>query len=124
VYKDEQLVPGMVLRLRKYYKKNEAIARVKLAPSPAEASSVKSFTPQPPPKHQKPRVVEKKPVISPGSQPPAKEKPEYREHLVIPGDTLYSISRYYGVTVNELRVWNNIGEDNLLSVGQKLEIRK
>jgi membrane-bound lytic murein transglycosylase D len=124
VYKDDQLSPGMVLRLRKYYKKNEAIARVIQTTPPSQASSVESFTPQASPKQRAPQVTEKKPVRTPESQPVPKVKPGYREHLVIPGDTLYSISRNYGVTVEELRVWNNIGEDNLLSVGQKLEIRK
>lgn len=124
VYKDEQLVPGMVLRLRKYYKKNETVARVKLTAPPSQASSVENFTPEVSPKQQAPQGTVKKPVKTPDSQPVPKEKQAFREHLVVPGDTLYSISRNYGVTVEELRVWNNIGEDNLLSVGQKLEIRK
>ncbi|WP_339922808.1 LysM peptidoglycan-binding domain-containing protein [uncultured Cyclobacterium sp.] len=131
VYKDEQLLPGMVLRLRKYYKKNEAIARVKLTPAPV--APARTATQQKQPQRTAPverptsiaiPVPDKKPANTPKSQIPVETKTNYREHQVKPGDTLYSISRNYGVTVLELRNWNNISEDNILSVGQKLEIRK
>ncbi len=40
-------------------------------------------------------------------------------HTVQPGETLFSISRRYGITVEELRMWNNLqGAD--LKAGQKL----
>jgi LysM repeat protein len=44
-------------------------------------------------------------------------------HTVTSGETLYSIARQYHVTVEELIEWNGL-EDNTLSVGQKLKIRK
>lgn len=43
------------------------------------------------------------------------------EYKVMQGDTLYSISRKFNVTVDELKKKNNF-EDNALSIGQKLKI--
>ncbi len=42
-------------------------------------------------------------------------------HVVKPSETLYSISRLYGVTVSDLKSWNNL-KDNTLSPGTKLAI--
>ena len=38
------------------------------------------------------------------------------------GDTLYSISRKYQITVAELRAANNLSENDVIKVGQKLKI--
>lgn len=43
-------------------------------------------------------------------------------YVVQPGDTLYSIGRKFDVTVVSLRKENNISEDNVIKVGQKLSI--
>ncbi|MGA1465796.1 MAG: LysM peptidoglycan-binding domain-containing protein, partial [Balneolaceae bacterium] len=44
-------------------------------------------------------------------------------HLVAPGETLFSISKMYGVTVAELRAWNELqGSD--LAGGQELLIEQ
>ncbi|WP_455377625.1 LysM peptidoglycan-binding domain-containing protein [Petrachloros mirabilis] len=40
-------------------------------------------------------------------------------HVVKPGETLYRISRRYGVKVDLLRKWNNLPDD-IIEVGQKL----
>ncbi|MEZ0608953.1 LysM peptidoglycan-binding domain-containing protein [Fibrella sp. WM1] len=44
-------------------------------------------------------------------------------HTVEAGQTYYSISKYYGVTVDELLDANSLSLDNKLSVGQKLSVR-
>lgn len=44
-------------------------------------------------------------------------------HRVVEGETLYSISRMYGVTVSELQAWNNLTSTNL-ALGQELTIKK
>ena len=44
------------------------------------------------------------------------------EHTVIKGDTLYSISRKYGLSVTELQKLNDL-KDNTLSIGQKLIVK-
>ena len=40
-------------------------------------------------------------------------------HVVKPGETLYRISRRYGVTVDKVRRWNKLPDD-IIEVGQKL----
>lgn len=68
-------------------------------------------------------------VLKPGMElivsPPSKNKQEDadnpRTYTVQPGDTLYSISRKFGVTVDALRQKNNIS-GNALSPGQVLSI--
>lgn len=44
-------------------------------------------------------------------------------HKVAEKETLFSISRLYGVTIDELRSWNNLASSSL-SVGQELVIRE
>jgi LysM repeat protein len=57
-------------------------------------------------------------------QPAAKSTPEKQTkvHEVRPGDTLYSISRRYGLTVDQLRIYNNLGKDSAIRPGQKLKL--
>ena len=43
-------------------------------------------------------------------------------YKVLSGDTLYSISRKFNVTVEEIKSWNKIS-DNAINVGQNIEIR-
>ncbi len=43
-------------------------------------------------------------------------------HIVQHGETLFSIARRYGVTVEQLRRLNGIGSDNLIHTGQRLVI--
>ncbi len=40
-------------------------------------------------------------------------------HVVAKGETLYRISKEYGVSVDDLKAWNQL-EDNTIHVGQKL----
>ena len=44
-------------------------------------------------------------------------------HIIKKGDTLYSLSKRYGTTVDELKRLNNLS-DNDLSIGQKLIVKK
>ena len=44
-------------------------------------------------------------------------------HTVVAKETMFSISKMYGVTVDELKQWNNL-TDNALSIGQQLTIKK
>lgn len=48
--------------------------------------------------------------------------PEKTYHTVAKGETVYSISKLYGVTKEELTAWNKI-KDNGISLGQKLVIK-
>ena len=53
---------------------------------------------------------------SPVAQAPSK----LRYHTVIRGETLFSIGKKYGITVNELRRLNNLKPNQTIGVGQKL----
>jgi LysM repeat protein len=44
-------------------------------------------------------------------------------HVVTARETMFSISKAYGVTVDELKQWNNLS-DNTLSLGQELVIKR
>jgi LysM repeat protein len=44
-------------------------------------------------------------------------------HKVQPKETLFSISRMYGASIDDIKTWNNL-KDNTLSVGQDILIRK
>ncbi|MGB9561696.1 MAG: LysM peptidoglycan-binding domain-containing protein, partial [bacterium] len=47
------------------------------------------------------------------------------EHIVKKGESLYSIARQYGVSIDDLVEWNELPSDNLLlRVGQKIFIMK
>jgi spore germination protein len=65
-------------------------------------------------------VGEKLVIPCPG-KPPAKGK---RIHVVKRGDTLYSISRYYGVPMKAIKQANRIVNPNKIYVGQRLVIPK
>lgn len=43
-------------------------------------------------------------------------------HVVRPGESLWRISRHYGVTVDELRRANRVGDVHTLQIGQELRI--
>src|SRR5690349_20892891 len=44
-------------------------------------------------------------------------------HVVSAKETIFSISRAYNVSVDEIKQWNNLA-DNSISIGQELKIRK
>ncbi|MDE2585492.1 MAG: LysM peptidoglycan-binding domain-containing protein, partial [Betaproteobacteria bacterium] len=48
------------------------------------------------------------------------EKTEARVHVVKKGDTLYSIARSYGVSVDDLKRWNKLGR--AMPAGTKLTV--
>ncbi len=45
------------------------------------------------------------------------------DHTVQQGDSLWSIARKYKVRVNDLKVWNDLGTDTTLQLGQSISIR-
>ena len=48
---------------------------------------------------------------------------ELSDHKVLGGESLYSISKKYNVSVQNIREWNNLSSDDL-RIGQKLIISK
>jgi len=59
--------------------------------------------------------------------PTAQEKKATKDpaikHVVKKGDTLYSISRRYGLTVEQLRKINSLDKNSVIFVGQKLNVK-
>ena len=47
----------------------------------------------------------------------------YAYHTVAQGQTLYSLSKYYNVKVDSIKVWNNIGPEGI-KIGQTLVVNK
>jgi membrane-bound lytic murein transglycosylase D len=45
-------------------------------------------------------------------------------HTVSAGETVFGLSQKYGVTINQIKTWNTIGSQNIISIGQKLVIFK
>lgn len=52
-------------------------------------------------------------------EPTASAIGEPTYHTVVQGETLYRISRKYGVTVRQLKLWNKLSSNNIL-IGQRL----
>lgn len=65
------------------------------------------------------KVGEELLIIIPKLVPEAKV---FTEHTVAIGETFWSISRQYGVSVKQLKDWNN-RKDDILSPGEKLKVR-
>ena len=60
---------------------------------------------------------------SSGNSSNKKASSNVKTHTVKKGETLSSISRKYGCTVNDLKKWNGL-KSNTVKVGQKLKIKK
>lgn len=59
-------------------------------------------------------------IVQTGVKDPAFNNPDL--YQVIPGDTLYSISKRFNISVNDLKRNNNI-QDNAISIGQHLKVK-
>lgn len=88
----------------------------------AELRQTASEKPPPPVKAPGTSGAAKKPISSPSAPgtPPAEEP---AVHTVRAGETLYSISRRYGLSVDALRRANELDEQATIYPGQKLKVR-
>ena len=122
LYKDADLQPGMILKLRDYRKRNEPIAfaqpPAKGPDNPTRKVVAIKDSPKPVTVHQP--SVSNAPSASAQPQPPS----EYIDHTVRKGETLYGLSRKYNVSVDQLRTWNNLTSNSVLSIGQVIMIKK
>lgn len=75
------------------------------------------------------KTPEPKPVVTPA---PAMNSPattaatvdrSATTHTVGPGQTYYSISKQYGLTVDELMTLNSLTDNDVLEVGKKLKVK-
>jgi len=110
IRKDSELRPGMILNLKESLKRGAEI------PTYSEPKPVVT-SPTPPAPAAQPKVEQATPQKI--QQP---QTPSYSFHTVSAGETLFSISKRYGMSVEELKQLNSIGTQNLITVGQKLRI--
>jgi len=75
---------------------------------------------RPMPTRTTPKPLEAPPVIAQPVVVPPVARPG--EHIVRQGETLYAVSRQYGVPVRELIAWNNLSRPEQLEVGQTLRV--
>lgn len=113
IKKDSELKPGMVLNLQEARKKGEEIPVVQVN-SPEIRSNPSIPTTEP--------ILLESAMEKPSTVQPNRSTTIY--HTVSQGETLFAISKKYGVTVDELKKWNNIGSQNIITIGQKLVILK
>jgi membrane-bound lytic murein transglycosylase D len=96
------------------------------SPAPSVATSapkvVETEAKKPEPKASTPAsVATPAKVVSTASQSTKDGKSFY--HTVEPGQTFFSISKMYDVSVNDLLFWNSLPQDATLKSGQKLMIK-
>lgn len=114
IRKDSDLKPGMVLNLQEPRKRGEDIPIVPISQPQQRATQVASTRVTPP--------NEPQPQSKAYTPPSNAGRGNQVSHSVRQGETLFAISRKYGVTVDQLKSWNNIGSQNIISIGQKLVI--
>jgi len=102
--------PVFLQQLDALAQKVEALEKQK---QPAAETRAKSSAPSKP-------AAETKAKPSAPSKPAASTEKQY--HTVQKGDTLYRISKKYGISVEELRKLNNLSGDQALRSGQKLQV--
>jgi len=95
-------------------------------PQPAAPVAKPEVKPVP---ETKPTPAPAKPKETPGEKVATDEQPAPaaagpKKHLVVKGDTLFNISRRYGLTVAELRSLNNLSEADAIKLGMELIVSK
>ncbi|NJR52835.1 MAG: peptidoglycan DD-metalloendopeptidase family protein [Leptolyngbyaceae cyanobacterium CSU_1_3] len=85
-------------------------AAVAAEPVPAEPMTASAATP--------PDVA----VLPPVSEPASATQPDRFEHTVQEGQTLWKIAQLYKIGVSRLAATNNLRPDNVLYVGQRLQV--
>ncbi|MCF8443131.1 MAG: LysM peptidoglycan-binding domain-containing protein, partial [Saprospiraceae bacterium] len=58
-----------------------------------------------------------------GNTDPCAPTTEPGVHIVQKGETLYSLSKRYGVQVDQLQNWNNLANSNIISICQRLWVK-
>lgn len=88
------------------------------APAPVQPEPAMVVTPAPVPAPAPVEVAQTKPEPKPEPKPASGT----RSHTMTKGDTLYSLSRKYGVSVSSIQKANNITKPNAIREGAKLVI--
>jgi len=123
IRKDTDLKLGMILNLQEPRKRGDKIQII--APQAPKTQEVPAQAQTPKNKLEPIREVKTFPVQErpkPENNNPEPSKASKTTHSVVQGETLFAISKKYGVTVEQLKSWNGIGRENIISIGQKLVI--
>jgi LysM repeat protein len=121
------LKAGMILNLQEHRKRGENIPMVPAQEYRRIVEVNNSPTVQPT-ASQTPPPAKEQPVYQPAqpSQPtsaPKVSSTTRHTHTVVQGETLYRLSQTYGVSVDDIKKWNNL-LDNNIKIGQKITIIK
>lgn len=114
IRRDTELKVGMVLNLQEPRKRGEEIPIMK-APAPTPQRQVEAEVAREPAPTR---------TVDQANTPTKTSELSSITHSVAQGETLFAISKKYGISVDQLKSWNNIGSQNIISVGQKLVILK
>jgi LysM repeat protein len=112
--------------------KQSAALKTETAPKPPVAQIKTESAPKPPTARIKTESTPKQPAaakteaVSPAKtvEEPEKKASAEKFHEVKPLETLYGLSKQYGLTVDELRRLNNMGPTDSIRSGQKLKVSK
>ncbi len=105
----DEMEPGRVLLLSRKLAKDEQVKYVELK------------KPEPVKKIEEKKVDEKATV--PAYAPASDQFDKVKIHTVAKGEGLWSISKKYGVTVEELQRWNKLDSADQISEGQNLQVK-
>ena len=93
------------------------------AKSVATTPDPKSLAAKPAPSAEPKPVSPSPSAINRSAAPPVSNPRSDATHTVEPGQTYYSVSKLYGLTVDELLALNNLTTNDVLEVGQKLIVK-
>jgi membrane-bound lytic murein transglycosylase D len=119
IHNDQDLKAGMVLKLRDHRKRGEEIRIVPVNnTSPAQVNITPTSTSP---------VSQVRRETVPSTQPPGgnnqNQGSERIVHTVAQGENLFRISQRYNVSVDNLKLWNSL-PDNNIKIGQKIILFK
>jgi membrane-bound lytic murein transglycosylase D len=116
---EREIKAGMILNLRDFRPRGEAIPIVPATEYRKIIANQGNNTLSSPSEPPLPIRSETNTPIPPSSQ----GSKQLITHTVGAGDNLFRISQKYGVTIEEIKKWNNLSDNNI-KVGQKLTINK
>ena len=113
---ENELKAGMILNLQDFRPRGEPIPMV-----PASEYR-RILANQEPPRQDPPKTV---PASTPEtkSTQPSNSSPNRVVHTVAQGENLFRLGQLYGVSVDDIKKWNNLSDNNI-RIGQKITIFK
>lgn len=116
---ERELKAGMILNLRDFLPRGTAIPTVPATEYRKIIANTGNNTVPSTPETSKPNSSINNTPVTPSNP----ESVRMISHIVVAGENLFRISQKYNVTVEEIKKWNNL-PDNNIKVGQKLIINK